>query len=65
VRHCVWIVDEDAGVSVTNDAEAVVAEINQRHPGCRIIYRDTMGNWDELRHRNGTFVDFAPGGGPP
>jgi YD repeat-containing protein len=60
-RRLVWIVDEDDGaVSVTNDAEAVVAELYQRHPACRFIYRDSMGNWDELLHANGVFAGFAP-----
>ena len=56
----VYIVDNDGPVSVTNDAEAVVARVNAVHPGKRIIYKDTMGQWDELLHVNGVFTDFAP-----
>jgi len=56
----VWIVDLNRGSSVTNDAERVVAELNDRFPGFRIIYRDSMGNWDELKHDNGKFTGFKP-----
>lgn len=56
----VFIVDCDGQMSVTNDAEAVVAYVNAWHPGKRIIYRDTMGQWDELKHTNGRFDGFAP-----
>ena len=44
--------------SVTNRAELVVSEIARDHPEDRIIYRDTMGNWAELRHCRGTFFGF-------
>ena len=56
----VFLIDDDGDVSVTNDAEAVVAEVNSRYPGYRIVYRDTMFNWDELVHDNGRFTGFAP-----
>jgi len=55
----VFIVDHDGPLSVTNDAEAVCAELNEEYPGRRIIYRDTDGNWDELVHENGRFIKFA------
>ena len=55
----VWIVDENGLVSVTNDAEDVVDTLLDRFPGHRIIYRDSMGAWDELRHEQGRFVGFA------
>lgn len=55
----VHIIDiDDGGISVTNDAENVVAEVNNRYPNRRIIYRDSMGNWDELVHENGVFKSF-------
>ena len=38
--------------------ENVVAAVAAEYPGRRIIYRDTEGIWDELVHKNGTFVDF-------
>jgi hypothetical protein len=56
----VFLVDQDEGMSVTNDAEQVVEYVNNLHPGKRIIYRDTEGRWDELLHDNGVFLDFAP-----
>lgn len=56
----VWIVDHDGARSVTNNAEAVCAEVNARYPGARIIYRDTCGHWDELVHDRGAFRNFAP-----
>jgi len=55
----VWVTDNDGRVSVTNDAEAVVKYINHSYPNYRIIYRDTMGNWDELLHVNGDFTGFT------
>ena len=56
----VFIVDEDVGMSVTNDAENVVLEVLTRYPNHRIIYRDTTGRWDELVHDNEKFTGFAP-----
>ena len=45
----VFIVDLDLGsISVTNDAAYVFGEINNNFPNKRIIYRDTLGMWDEL-----------------
>lgn len=62
----VFIVDLDTGKhrSVTNDAELVVSEIAASNPGKRIVYRDTMQRWDELRHDGGTFTGYAPWNGP-
>lgn len=56
----VWIEDLDRGrVSVTNDAENVVLDLQHDFPGYRIIYRDSTGRWDELRHVAGKFTGFA------
>lgn len=56
----VFIIDRNDGArSVTNDAEAVVEEMNKDFPGKRVIYRDTDGRWDELLHCNGKFISFA------
>jgi hypothetical protein len=44
--------------SVTNDAEYVVDMVVARKGDAPIIYRDTEGNWDELRHRQGHFACF-------
>jgi hypothetical protein len=46
--------------SITNDAEAVVELTLQQHGQRRILYRDTEGNWGELKHDGKKFVDFAP-----
>ena len=59
-KKIVWIVDHDVGASVTNCAEGVCANLNERYPDYRIIYRDTDGNWDELVHEHGVFKNFAP-----
>lgn len=56
---------DDGGMSITNDAENVVAYYNNYlPPNTKIVYRDTMGNWDELVHENGVFKDFARWDGP-
>lgn len=52
--------DSSPTMSVTNDAEAVVAEVVRMHGDRRIAYLDTDGRWDELRHERGVFKGFAP-----
>lgn len=60
-RRLTFIVDLDAGgVSVTNDAEAVWAEVQARSPGNRLIYRDSMGRWDEIVPLDDGAVTFKP-----
>lgn len=59
-RDKVFVVDLDDGMSVTNDAEAVYAEVTAEHPGKRFIYRDTMGRWDEIVDGH----EFKPYHGP-
>lgn len=54
----VFIIDENIGMSITNDAEAVVADVVSKYPNHRIIYKDTDGSWDELLHWNGRFTGF-------
>jgi len=59
----IWI--EDIGTdcrSVTNDAEAVVAALVADYGDRRIIYKDSMGRWDELVHRGPVFTGYAPAG---
>jgi hypothetical protein len=51
----------DTCLSVTNDAEEVVREINNWFPGIKIYYVDTLGTVDELLHINGRFTDFGHG----
>jgi hypothetical protein len=58
-NQTVFLIDPDNGqISITNNAEQVCREINKLYPKHRIIYRDTMGQWDELVHNNGIFIDF-------
>jgi hypothetical protein len=58
--NAVWLIDMNGVRSVANDAERVCSEVNQLYRHHRIFYRDTEGNWGELRHRDGQFIDFAP-----
>ena len=60
--EAVFIVDEDKPrqLSITNAAEKVTLEVFTCWGEKRIIYRDTMGGWDELMHQQGTFTGFAP-----
>jgi len=44
----VFIEDTKKGMSLTNDAERVCQEVNKDYPNCRIIYKDTIGRWDEI-----------------
>jgi len=61
----VYIADLNlSAMSVTNDAEAVVAEIVPRFKGKRIVYKDSDGNWDELVHNGREFTGFAPSKAP-
>lgn len=58
----VLILDLDDGCSVTNDAEAVVAYLNETLPGGlgwrRLYYRDTTGRFDELVTNAGRFCSY-------
>lgn len=76
-RHAQFeIVEEDANtltirdisgptqLSVTNDAEAVVKNLHDTGSlkGRRLLYFDSYGDLDELKHDGkGTFLDFGPG----
>lgn len=44
--------------SVTNDAEYVVRHAVKTQGDHPVIYRDTEGRWDELRHNEGNFGCF-------
>lgn len=55
----VFIVDLHGARSITNDAEAVTTAVFAQFGPRRIIYRDTMGHWDELVHQDGVFCGFA------
>jgi uncharacterized protein involved in tellurium resistance len=59
-KDIIFVVDLDLGrMSVTNDAERVTSFVVERHGNHRVIYKDSMGNWHELLHDNGTFIDFG------
>jgi hypothetical protein len=54
------------GRNVTDDAERVVHEVLQGHqllPKQRLLYRDTLGRWDELVHDGHHFTGFRHIGG--
>lgn len=56
----VAILDNDHGMSVTNDAEAVVEHLLAEYgPDRRIFYRDTQGDWDELKHDGKRFRNYG------
>jgi hypothetical protein len=57
------LVDSGHGRSITNDAEAVIADLaaaGHDLAARRVLYRDTMGYWDELVVKDGRFSHFAP-----
>lgn len=43
------LIDLDGESSITNDAEAVVTAVYERHRVQRILYRDTEKQWGELK----------------
>lgn len=56
-----FIVDLDLGNrSVTNDAENVAAWAQKNYQGRRLIYRDSMGRWDEIIITVNNAVAFIP-----
>jgi hypothetical protein len=58
----VVICDLDQGMSVTNDAEAVVAHLLKHgivKPGMRLHYYDTEGQLDELLFSENGFTGFS------
>lgn len=59
-----WMVIRDEGgphVSVTNDAEGVVALLVDRLKGRRLFYIDSSGDVDELLVAEGKFAGFQSG----
>jgi hypothetical protein len=60
--NVIAITDHDAGRSVTNDAENVVADLAADFDLSKyhVIYRDTRGIWDQiLVDRTGHFAGFS------
>lgn len=63
------LVIRDAGkgqMTVTNDAEAVVEDLEESGllRGRKLLYYDSDGRLDELKHKDGKFAGFAPGPRP-
>ena len=58
----VAIIDRNDGAkSVTNDAEEVVKDLIADYGrGRRFFYRDSAGDWAELKHDGYQFTGFAP-----
>jgi hypothetical protein len=57
----VCIVDHGMGLSVTNDAEQVINDLDNAGvplDTMRVIYRDGEGIWDEMLVQDGCFADF-------
>ena len=60
----VFVIDLDLGnMSVTNDAENVWDYVQTNHPNNRLVYRDSMYQWDEIVVNQRGRVDFIPYGG--
>lgn len=63
-RGVIVLGDLGTGRSITNSADAIIAELaaslGDEIDNWRIIYRDTMMVWDGLAHRGGTFLGFVP-----
>lgn len=55
----IYLMDMDGTVSMTNDAENVCLWAHETHPGKRVAYMDTNGQWDEMIHEAGVFVAFG------
>ena len=62
--------DSGEGRSVTNAAEQIIRQLETATAAYGIdldryavIYRDTMGNWDQLLHLEGRFAGFKILGG--
>lgn len=54
----VFLHDLDGPRSITNDAQAITSFCHLFFPGCRVIYRDTQGEWAELVHTQGKFTGY-------
>lgn len=57
----ICIVDNDRGPSVTNDVHEVIGDLMRDGldlAKLRVIYRDSMGIWDEIVVSNGQFAGF-------
>ena len=62
IENLVVILDaDDGGLSVTNDAERVIEDLvglGYAVDRMVIVYRDTMGRWDQMVTAGGRFLTF-------
>ena len=49
--------------TITNTVKSVLSQLYAHHilGNKRLIYRDSDGRIDEIKHNNGVFINFAPG----
>ena len=68
IEHDALLLEDtgDGALSVTNDAENVIADLAEKNLLCnpsgqlrRVAYRDSMGYWDELLHDGSQFMGFS------
>lgn len=65
-HHIVFIRDlNSGGMSITNNAEAVYQHVRTYWGAVRVVYQDTMGNWDEIIQQAGEYpgdwcITFTP-----
>jgi hypothetical protein len=60
--NVIAVIDHDQGRSVTNDADAVIAQLAQKFDlsQYRVIYKDTRGIWDQMQvDRTGHYAGFS------
>lgn len=57
-----YIIDLDlGGMSVTNDCERVYEWCKYHYPSKQVVYRDSMGRWDEMyRDPETLYIEFKP-----
>lgn len=54
VHHIVFLRDLDqGGMTITNNAEAVYQHVRTYWGAVRVVYQDTLGNWDEITQQAG------------
>lgn len=67
IDEVICLEDLEGPRSLTNDVEAVLEDIQRGGIllDAPVIYRDSDGRWDEIRHAKGKFTRFAPLGHLP
>ena len=65
--EAVYLIDTGEECGITNCAEGVIDDLaqarllrNDRGELRRVVYRDSTGHWDELKHDGRIFQGFAP-----